>query len=423
MKLKKLLRVLSAWTAAAIAAGSIAVSSAAAADEADAALGSLGSVSSVSSTAAATNIAQQDEVNAVWIAFFDLQTALKGQNKAGFTANVRQMYQNCVDSGLNTVIVQVRPYGDSFYPSEYFPWSSYCYGAIGTDPGFDPLEILVAEAHRQGLTIEAWVNPLRLVSEKEITEVSPSYPVRKWYENAEKKSENLISYGGRLYLNPASEEARQLICDGVTEIIEGYDVDGIHIDDYFYPSGLPMEYDAASYQASRSSLSQADWRRENINELVSEMYSAVKKADSDCVFGISPRGVVSQDYNLVYADVEYWASHEGYCDYLAPQIYYGFEHSTADYAKTIRQWSEMTTAKGVSLRIGLAAYKAGNTDRYAGNGANEWVENNNIIARQINLSRQYDNVEGLILFDYKQIFSEPNDAMKIEKKNFTALLK
>ena len=423
MKLKKLLRVLSAWTAAAIAAGSIAVSSAAAADEADAALGSLGSVSSVSSTAAATNIAQQDEVNAVWIAFFDLQTALKGQAKAGFTANVRQMYQNCADSGLNTVIVQVRPYGDSFYPSEYFPWSSYCYGAIGTDPGFDPLEILVTEAHRQGLTIEAWVNPLRLVSEKEITEVSPSYPVRKWYENAEKKSENLISYGGRLYLNPASEEARQLICDGVTEIIEGYDVDGIHIDDYFYPSGLPMEYDAASYQASRSSLSQADWRRENINELVSEMYSAVKKADSDCVFGISPRGVVSQDYNLVYADVEYWASHEGYCDYLAPQIYYGFEHSTADYAKTIRQWSEMTTAKGVSLRIGLAAYKAGNTDRYAGNGANEWVENNNIIARQINLSRQYDNVEGLILFDYKQIFSEPNDAMKIEKKNFTALLK
>ena len=423
MKLKKLLRVLSAWTAAAIAAGSIAVSSAAAADEADAPLGSLRSVSSVSSTAAATNIAQQDEVNAVWIAFFDLQAALKGQDKAGFTANARQMYQNCVDSGLNTVIVQVRPYGDSFYPSEYFPWSSYCYGAIGTDPGFDPLEILVTEAHRQGLIIEAWVNPLRLVSEKEITEVSPSYSVRRWYENAEKKSENLISYGGRLYLNPASEEARQLICDGVTEIIEGYDVDGIHIDDYFYPSGLPMEYDAASYQASGSSLSQADWRRENINELVSEMYSAVKKADSDCVFGISPRGVVSQDYNLVYADVEYWASHEGYCDYLAPQIYYGFEHSTAGYAKTIRQWSEMTTAKGVSLRIGLAAYKAGNTDRYAGNGANEWVENNNIIARQINLSRQYDNVEGIILFDYKQIFSEPNNAMKIEKKNFTALLK
>ena len=153
MKLKKLLRVLSAWTAAAIAAGSIAVSSAAAADEADTALGSLGSISSVSSTAAATNIAQQDEVNAVWIAFFDLQTALKGQDKAGFTANVRQMYQNCADSGLNTVIVQVRPYGDSFYPSEYFPWSSYCYGAIGTDPGFDPLEILVTEAHRQGLTI------------------------------------------------------------------------------------------------------------------------------------------------------------------------------------------------------------------------------------------------------------------------------
>ncbi len=412
---------MSALAASVVAAGTLALP--AAASEADDTLGKLGTASTVSQTAAATNIAQQDEISAIWIAFLDLQKILKGQDQAGFTTNVRQMYQNCADAGLNTVIVQVRPYGDSFYPSENFPWSSYCSGAIGEDPGFDPLAVLVEEAHKMGLTFEAWVNPLRLMTESEVSKVSSSYPVRQWYDNASKKTANLISYGGRLYLNPASSEARRLVVDGVTEIIENYDVDGIHIDDYFYPSGLPAEYDADSYAASGSALSQADWRRENITTLMREMYSAIKKADPSCIFGISPRGVVSQDYNLVYADVAYWASHEGYCDYLAPQIYYGFDHATADYAKTIRQWSEMTTADGVSLRIGLAAYKAGTVDQYAGSGSNEWVNNNNIIARQINLSRQYENVEGIILFRYEQIFGSPNSAMTIEKKNFTALLK
>ena len=120
--------------------------------------------------------------------------------------------------------------------------------------------------------------------------------------------------------------------------------------------------------------------------------------------------------------MEYWATHEGYCDYLAPQIYYGFEHATADYAKTLRQWSQMTTADGVSLRIGLAAYKAGNADAYAGSGKTEWQSYTNILARQIDLSRCYDNVEGTILFRYEQIFVSPNSAMELEKKNFTALL-
>ena len=319
--------------------------------------------------------------------------------------------------GANAIIFQVRPACDALYESSIEPWSHFLTGVQGKAPVpyWDPLQWMIDECHKRGMELHAWINPYRAKTKSSYT-LASNHIVTKHPEWS-------FRYDGLVVMNPALQENRDYICKVVEDIVKRYDIDGLHIDDYFYPSGLPMEYDAASYQASRSSLSQADWRRENINELVSEMYSAVKKADSDCVFGISPRGVVSQDYNLVYADVEYWASHEGYCDYLAPQIYYGFEHSTADYAKTIRQWSEMTTAKGVSLRIGLAAYKAGNTDRYAGNGANEWVENNNIIARQINLSRQYDNVEGLILFDYKQIFSEPNDAMKIEKKNFTALLK
>lgn len=422
MKNKRMLRQLSCFAAAILAASSLAMPASAANTETGRVLQTLAGATTISNTGANTNIAQLDEVNAIWIAFLDVQKILSGKSESAFTQSVRKMYQNCLDAGLNTVIVQVRPYGDSFYPSENFPWSSYVSGTIGVSPGFDPLEILVDEAHKMGLDFEAWVNPLRLMTESEITQVSDDYPVRQWYDDPDKAAQNLISYSGRLYLNPASEEARQLVVDGVTEIIEGYDVDGIHIDDYFYPSSLPASYDEASYRASGTTLSLADWRRENITTLMGEMYEAIKAADQNCVFGISPRGVVSQDYDLIYADVSYWASHTGYCDYLAPQIYYGFEHASADYAKTLRQWSEMTTAPGVSLRIGLAAYKVGNEDAYAGSGKNEWQNSTNMLARQIDLSRYYENVEGTILFRYEQIFVSPNSAMSVEKKNFTALL-
>lgn len=423
MKHKGVLRTVSFLAASLMAAASLMVTPVTAAgSETEEVLARLGANSAVSQTPASTNVAQQGEVNAIWIAFLDLQNILPGRSESAFRASVQKMYQNCVNAGLNTVIVQVRPYGDSFYPSDLFPWSSYASGKLGVSPGFDPLQILLDEAHAKGLTFEAWVNPLRLMAESEIGSVSTSYPVRQWYDNPTKKADNLISYGGRLYLNPASREARQLVVDGVVEIIENYDVDGIHIDDYFYPSSLPESYDIASYQKANTSLSHADWRRQNITALMSEMYSAIKKTDSSCIFGISPRGIVSQDYDLVYADVAYWASHSGYCDYLAPQVYYGFDHASAPYDEIVEEWSEMTTAPGVSLRIGLAAYKVGAVDNYAGSGKNEWTQNTNILARQIDLSRQYDNVEGTILFRYDQIFTTPNSAMTVEKKNFMALL-
>ena len=422
MKQFVFIRTLAALGAAVMAAAALTAPAAAYDNEADLALAALGNAAAVADSSASTHISEENEVRAIWISFLDLEPILSGKSEAEFSAGVGEMYQNCLDAGLNTVIVQVRPYGDSFYPSDLFPWSSYASGKLGTSPGFDPLEILVEEAHAKGLTFEAWVNPLRLMAESEISSVSSSYPVRQWYDNPTKKAENLISYGGRLYLSPASSEARQLVVDGVTEIIENYDVDGIHIDDYFYPSSLPESYDLASYQASGSKLSHADWRRQNITTLMGEMYSAIKKADSSCIFGISPRGIVSQDYDLVYADVAYWASHAGYCDYLAPQVYYGFEHASAPYDEIVEEWSEMTTAPGVSLRIGLAAYKVGAVDTYAGSGKNEWTQNTDIIARQIDLSRQYDNIEGIILFRYDQIFTSPNSAMTVEKKNFMALL-
>ena len=376
--------------------------------------------------AACINPAKADEVRAVWIAYLDLQNILVGQTKAYFTETITEMFATCKASGLNTVIVQVRPYGDSFYPSDFFPWSNYASGKIGEALSYDPLKIMVSKAHEMGLKIEAWVNPLRAMTETQIADISEDYPIRQWYGSEKKKSENLFITGGRIYLNPASAEVRDLIAAGVAEIVRHYDVDGIHIDDYFYPSGLEFSHDAAQYQkylAGGGTLTQGDWRRSLTSKMVKQMYSAIKAADKTVLFGISPRGINSQTYELLYADVAEWVSQSGYLDYIAPQIYYGYENSTAPYSETLKEWSEMVTAKNVQLLIGLSPYKIGTEDQYAGAGKNEWLENDDIIARQINDARGYDNCHGVILFRYEQVFGAPTAAMEKEKSNFIALLK
>lgn len=376
--------------------------------------------------ASCVNPAKADETRAIWIAFLDLQKILVGATEDSFTASVTEMFATCKKAGLNTVIVQVRPYGDSLYPSDFFPWSNYASGKMGEALSYDPLEIMTDKAHELGLSIEAWVNPLRAMTESQVTAVSSDYPIRQWYDSAEKRAKNLFIVGGRLYLNPASKEVRDLIAAGVSEIVENYDVDGVHIDDYFYPSGLDFSYDAVQYQeyaAGGGTLSQGDWRRSLTSQMVKQMYSAIKAADPNAVFGVSPRGINSQTYELLYADVEEWVQNPGYLDYVAPQLYYGFENSSAPYSTVLKEWSDMVTEKGIELLVGLSPYKIGTTDQYAGTGKEEWLQNDDIIARQINEARGYENCNGVILFRYEQVFANPTAAMEKEKKNFIALLK
>lgn len=379
--------------------------------------------------AARTNKAPSDEIRAVWIAYLDLAPILKGKTEAQFKESIGKMYDNCVSIGLNTVIVQVRPFSDSFYPSDLFPWSSFCSGTLGKALSYDPLKIMVSEAKSRQLKIEAWVNPMRAMTTTEIKNVSSKYPVSQWYGDESLKSQNLIDYDGRIYYNPASPEARQLIADGAAEIVKNYEVDGIHIDDYFYPPSLPYSYDKAQYDAyvkDGGTMNQADWRRDNTSKMVKEMNEAIKKADSSAVFGISPRGVISQNVDQLYIDIEKWGSTHGYCDYIAPQLYYGFKHSTAAYDDVIKQWSDLVTCDDVQLLVGLAAYKVGQQDQYGGSGKDEWQTDHDILAHQIDDSRAYKNYGGLIFFRYEQIFnpaSNAKEAMTLEKRNFTALLK
>lgn len=372
--------------------------------------------SSVSSVSSSQSSQQQnsggasslDEVRAVWISYLEYQSILTGKTKKQFSSSIDTMFSKLAADGFNTVYVHARSHSDAIYDSDIFPWSVYCAGTEGTSPGFDPLEIMVEKAHSNGLKIEAWINPYRIKGTDDTSKISSGSPAYSWLGTEKVK---VISKTGIFY-NPADDEVIELIVDGVEEIVRNYDVDGIHFDDYFYPT-TAESFDSSYYSAYKNSggkLGLAAWRRKNVNKLVSEVYSAIKSIDSDCLFGISPSGNMSTNYDTLYCDVYTWVSSSGYVDYICPQIYWGFNHKTSPYLDILDTFDKMITSSKVKLIVGLASYKAGVADTYAGDGKNEWVNNNDIISREVVAARNSDNYGGFALYRYDSVYSSSTAA-------------
>ncbi|MBP0990152.1 MAG: family 10 glycosylhydrolase [Oscillospiraceae bacterium] len=352
------------------------------------------------------------KMRAMWFSYLDFNSLLKNKSETEFKAQINTAFDNCLSIGCNTVIVQVRPFSDALYPSKIFPWSEIISGVQGTDPQFDPLAIMVFAAHERNMSIHAWINPFRVSNTPDISRLCDTNPALKWLGNGE----NVVVLADSIFYNPASRDVRTLIIDGITEIITNYDVDGIHFDDYFYPD--PDEsFDDGFYSEYLSSVSSAplsisDWRRENINIFIKEVYSAIKSIDPDVLFGISPQGNSFNNYNRQYIDVPFILSHSGYVDYIAPQIYFGINHSSKPFAATLKKFSDMITVDGISLYAGLAAYKIGTEDKYAGNGKNEWLENNDILFKQMIITDNFDFCDGFIIFRYNSLFLPASDKLQ-----------
>ncbi len=371
--------------------------------------------------AAATDPAAQQvsasssqEMRAVWFSYLTLEPMIKGRTQAQFSQSMAVAFQNVAQLGCDTVFVQVRPFGDAFYHSQYFPWSSYLTGEEGKNPGYDPLEILCSLADEYGLRIEAWLNPYRVRAAYATTPMSAQNPAQKWLDAG---TGDVLTWNQGVYYNPASASAQELIVNGVREIVQNYDVDGIHFDDYFYPTTDPS-FDAVSYQASGTNLSQADWRRENVNQLVRRVYAAIKELDPDCVFGISPQGNNRINYEEQYADTALWLSNPGYVDYICPQIYYGYQNSTCPYAETVAEWDEMIQTEGIRLYVGLAAYKLGQEDTWAGEGKREWIGTTNLLARMVQTARSAQHYGGVALYPYESLFPvQPTQQLEQELQN------
>lgn len=289
-----------------------------------------------------------DEMKGVWISYLEYGRILTEKTKEEFSASIRQMFDNVKNKGLNTVVVQVRSHGDAYYPSEYYPWSQYVCGNVGTAPDFDPLAIMVEEAHKRKLSIHGWLNPYRLMQDKGMSLVDERYQIKKWYQNGDFMAKS----GDYWYLNPGREEVRKLICDGVTELVEHYKLDGIQIDDYFYT--LPPERFGQSPKDARN----------NTTATVEGIYRAVKAKNDKILFGVSPAGNYTdapRSDSTQYTNLSLWCREEGYLDYVVPQIYWDFSDPAAPFAKVLKGWETLVGDGPVSLYVGLADYKFAGT--------------------------------------------------------------
>lgn len=343
------------------------------------------------------------EYRAVWISYLEWQET-DFSSEAAFRAAAGQMLDNCAALGLNTVIAQVRPFGDALYKSALYPWSHLCTGMQGADPGFDPLDILVELAHGRGLSLEAWVNPYRL-------RLTGALPGTLAAENlANTHPEWAVEAGGGLYLNPAVPEAADYVVRGVAELVQNYAVDGVHFDDYFYPS-TDEGIDAAQFAASGAA-DRAVWRRANVTALVKAAHDAVKAADPTLRFGISPQGNPDNNYAQQYSDVPAWMTAEGedaVVDYICPQIYWGYHYTLSSgsqrfaFENIVPEWLAMPRAAGVALYFGLGAWRIGDGD----GGANEdsvsqWSTGSSLAGQLADLHAQ--GADGYALYRYGSLF-------------------
>lgn len=362
-------------------------------------------------------------VRAMWLSQYDLNNVYGNSDgqaaQKTFEENICRVLDNCVSIGINNVIVQVRPNADSMYPSEYYAPSSYVVGAYGNDFSYDPFDIIVKEAHKRGLAVHAWINPMRAMTVSQIEQIDKKYVLRQWWDNEALRAKYLPTVGTRVYLNVGYDEVRQLIIDGAAEILAKYPVDGLHMDDYFYPT-TDASFDSSAYAEYGAGKSLDEWRRANLNSLVSGLYSICKADGKNVIFGISPAGNINTVYNSQYADIYTWCANTGYVDYICPQIYFGFDHATCAFDTTADKWSSIIKADGIDLWIGMTLGKAvsgtdGTEDKYAGaSGKAEWINNKDVLLRSLIRATETEHCTGVAYFCY-QYFWDPITGVEVSK--------
>ncbi len=369
-----------------------------------------------SSDAAASSNGNADDMRGIWVSTvmnLDYPSA-KTTDAAALKAEADKILDNVKAMNMNTVFLQVRPCGDAFYKSSIFPWSSYISGTQGVAPadGFDPLEYWVSAAHARGLELHAWINPYRITrgGDTEWNSLAASNPAKGDYADC------VVKYSdGNYYYDPGNPKSIDLIVKGALEIVNNYDVDGIHMDDYFYP-GTSFN-DDASWKAYGSGYSnKSDWRRDNVNKLVAELDTKLHQADSSIRFGISPQGIWANSttmpngsatkgneaYTQKFADCVAWIN-SGTIDYIAPQIYWNVGYTVADYSVLAKWWSNAVKGTDVDLYIGMADYRSSNvTDKNS-----VWYGTSEL-KRQLAINKADSNIKGEIHFRYKLMANDSN---------------
>ncbi|TRX66473.1 glycoside hydrolase family 10 protein [Carboxylicivirga sp. M1479] len=309
--------------------------------------------------------------------------------------------QHCKQLGLNTVFLQVRPSSDVLYESEYEPWSAVLTGEAGKNPKYDPLAFWIEKCHEVGLELHAWINPYR-ASMNLKQPLGEKYPYYQY-------PDMFIEYGNKLYYNPGEQWCLQHINRVVKELVRKYDIDGIHMDDYFYPYPIAGQEFADSTSYQKYGASHFDdinaWRRDNVNRTIESLQKSIQSEKPWVKFGVSPFGVwrnSSDDdrgsatkagvtnYDGLHADVLHWMKN-GWLDYVVPQLYWGTNNPVANYTHLVKWWSDNSFE--VPIFIGHSIYKVGSDKP-------DW-QNRQQLPQQIEILREHSHVHGSVYFSYK----------------------
>ncbi len=368
----------------------------------------INNIAALSSKATADTPESDEEMRGVWVSYMELSMESESsKTQKAFEDKFTEIAQKCSESGFNTLIVQVRPFCDALYKSSYFPWSHILTGTQGENPQYDALQIMCDICKENNLKIHAWINPYRVSSNETPKKFSDNNPYIK-------NSEIGIKTDNGIFLDPSNGTAQQLICDGVKEIAENYDVDGIQFDDYFYPTE-DESFDKKQYEAyiekygKENSMSLDNWRMQNVNTLICKVYRTIKSVDSSVEFGISPQGNIGNNDGL-YADVKSWCTCKGFADYICPQIYFSLENPALTFEDCLDSWTSLDFDENVKLYVGLGGYKAGNGEY----DEETWLLSDSILADEYDILRNNKSVRGFMLYSYNSL---EDDTAKKEINN------
>ena len=342
-----------------------------------------------------------EEDRYVFISYIDY-SYLKGKDEKILKEEINKMVLNIKENNFNGIILQVRAFSDAIYYSKIFSPSLYIVNNENDKLKLDMLDYFIKLSHENNIKLIAWINPYRIRSNNDISSISDNNIVNKYLNTSSVEIKNGI------YFNPAKDEVLDLIIKGVLEIVKNYDVDGILYDDYFYPSKTCDLNDYKLYKLNGGLKSLEDFRRDNINKLIRKTYEKIKEVNSDVLFGISPSGNMNNNYNAEYLDINYLIENK-IVDFIMPQIYYGFDNTNLPFVNTVNSWSNLVKDTNIKFYVALALYKSGLEDKYAKVGINEWINNNDIISKQIIVSRNTYNYEGFSIFRYDYLFNSKKD--------------
>jgi len=320
---------------------------------------------------------------------------------------------------LNTVVFQIRPAADAFYASDLEPWSHWLTGTQGKapDPWYDPLMFAISECRKRGLDVHVWLNPYRAIRDTAFHQTSPDHVTKthpEWF----------LIYGTTEYFDPCLPQTREHVARVVSDIVRRYDIDAVHMDDYFYPyriagMNFPDDESFSAYRGEYTDNQRDDWRRNNVDLIIKQLHDIIKSIKPYVEFGISPFGVWRNkdkdpagsdtragqtNYDDLFADILKWQK-EGWIDYVTPQLYWQIGMPAADYAILADWWNQNTY--GCSLYIGQAFYRIDPKSP-----VKAWRSSLEII-RQVNLNRDLSQIRGSMFFSAKYLRTNP---LKLKQK-------